>query len=607
MAIRMRQSASSIRKPQSSDGIRPKTDDNSLEAVIASALVALGPRNNACYTPKQTADVPVRRIATRDNVIESPFERAALGVDVDVKPLRDDTHEIRHLRSIAKVLDERVEALQEKWDDEDGFDVDDISPLEEMGAEAMSAMLDEFSHSNSAPAPVTVGGQHPGPNRSPEKNHVQEHSYLDYIYSGADDLFIHKLTGRTFCPRAFERMFKPILPTRNVDELLTTAEFYDNIYAGLRLVPGAGHTVDIDGMRLFNIYRGADFLAVRGDIAPFDGFVEHLFQGMAPQAEIFLDCLAWIYQNLGKRLGYLLVFCTPSMENTVVLSGLMEVLNGKSNTVYADSSMLAYPHNDWMLSAKLIILQRLSSSKPAMEKVGSLINSPQQWINPKRSDQYSIQSVANVVSFVQKIDTLSAFPHPSQIALLSLNDKALSALRTTEFRDWFDGDGKAYVLEALLSRDVSHFTPLSPPLGLLLAKGQAAMTLSPVEDYLQEALDADIAPMACELVNINRVVDYLNDEKMLRTNATEVRNALNNMGAVNIGQKRINGKKPNIWALDNYEQWKNASEALIASTYVDPFAQNNRSNKVPTSTIMSGKVIPSLDRPQPRIPGLDDL
>jgi len=215
-------------------------------------------------------------------------------------------------------------------------------------------------------------------------------------------------------------MFKSILPCKGIDELLTRVEFNDNIYAGLRLVPGAGVTVEIDGLRLFNIYRGVNFAPTKGDTLAFDTFVEHLFQGVTPNAEIFLDCLAWICQNPSQRLGYLLVFFSPEMENTVMLSFVMEILNGKSNTAYIDSAMLGYSHNDWLLSAKLIIIQRLSSSRPAMEKVGSLINSPQQWINPKRSDQYPIQSVANVTGFIQKIDTLSAYPHPSQMPYCQL-------------------------------------------------------------------------------------------------------------------------------------------------------------------------------------------
>jgi len=260
----------------------------------------------------------------------------------------------------------------------------------------------------------------PSPDYRTANNSVQEHPYLDYIYSAADDVFIHKGVGHTLAPRAFERMFKSILPCKGIDELLTRVEFNDNIYAGLRLVPGAGVTVEIDGLRLFNIYRGVNFAPTKGDTLAFDTFVEHLFQGVTPNAEIFLDCLAWICQNPSQRLGYLLVFFSPEMENTVMLSFVMEILNGKSNTAYIDSAMLGYSHNDWLLSAKLIIIQRLSSSRPAMEKVGSLINSPQQWINPKRSDQYPIQSVANVTGFIQKIDTLSAYPHPSQMPYCQL-------------------------------------------------------------------------------------------------------------------------------------------------------------------------------------------
>lgn len=565
MVIRARTPTPSLSTAILSGSTQPKPAEVSPTTALEQMPASAEPASDAVL---HTADASGRHIVMLDEVTESLFERAALNIDPELD--RKNPYEARHLRSILKQLEQRRGEKQEELDN-------GIANAAEASTHSPSlASSDNNCTTNRSGDAASANDESSAPVDAPTVSARAEKDYMQYVFSAADDLLIHKLIRRAMSTRAFERYIGPINPYKNLYELLCSPEFMPNMYAGTTLAPNAGATVVENGTRLFNLYRGPGFPPVRGDMALFDGFVRHLFDGCAAQGERLLDILSWTVKNPGERLRFLSVFNTSSMENVVLLSYVMEVLNGADNTVYSDSQMLAYPHNDWLLRATLILVQRLSPSRPAMEKLSSLLNAPQQWINPKRADQFPIKTAANVVAFTQKLDTLSTYPHPGQIALITMNERALDARRSAEFRQWFDQGGKTHVLEKLLKRDLSRFTHLTPPAALLMTSAQTAMTISPVEDYLREAYDAGIAPMACDLVNLNRIVDYLNQEKSLRTTANEVRNALINMGATSLGQKRINNKKPNIWAIRNHGQWAIASEAGIASAYTDPFLQDKK-------------------------------
>jgi phosphopantothenate synthetase len=87
-----------------------------------------------------------------------------------------------------------------------------------------------------------------------------------------------------------------------------------------------------------------------------------------------------------------------------------------------------------------------------------------------------------------------------------------------------------------------------------------------------------IAPMACDLVNVARIVDYLIGTRKQQTTTIAVRHALQRLGARDLGVKPINGKTPQLWAIRNIARWAQASDAEIAANYVDPVKQGRESN-----------------------------
>jgi|GEM_PF-6525718 len=143
-------------------GNKSKATGNSLDAIATSSVIPSFPASadKAFSEPVSSTEKLVRRIFTREDVIETPFERVAL--NVDTLPQNDDAYEMRHRRSIAKMLDGKVEALQEKWDDENRFDIDNNRFVVEADEE-ISTLLEEHFQANSVPVPEALIIKHQPP------------------------------------------------------------------------------------------------------------------------------------------------------------------------------------------------------------------------------------------------------------------------------------------------------------------------------------------------------------------------------------------------------------------------------------------------------------
>jgi hypothetical protein len=61
--------------------------------------------------------------------------------------------------------------------------------------------------------------------------------------------------------------------------------------------------------------------------------------------------------------------------------------------------------------------------------------------------------------------------------------------------------------------------------------------------------------------------------QQIRCTDAEVRRFLRQCGAHSLGQCRVNGARPNLWAVRNIEQWQAATHDDIAEGYVNVFDQ----------------------------------
>ncbi len=144
---------------------------------------------------------------------------------------------------------------------------------------------------------------------------------------------------------------------------------------------------------------------------------------------------------------------------------------------------------------------------------------------------------------------------------------------------WFMGEGRRYVLDFLLTRDLSHYNP----------RGRAPLTTShqalvvqardPQIAYLHHAFEAQEPPFACDLVVVKHVVDHINSIGRVRLTTRTVEDFLRDIGALHLQRqyRLIAGHdgRSHVWAIREPESWQgDVSVELVRNAYVHPDEQS---------------------------------
>lgn len=408
-------------------------------------------------------------------------------------------------------------------------------------------------------------------------------SRFDYDYLAELERFVHRKSLAVYTERGFERQMGSSLGAKNVAELICSESYANNVYANTILAPGQPQAVVREKRRLLNTYRGPDAKPSEGWTAVFEATFEHLVRDESTRTYL-LKHFATLVRHPGQRQGVLLVLKSNNPENLKELQLILQAIVGQRHVLFADEATMALQFNDYLRQALVVILPRMPRTRSALLRVDSLVNSPEILINPKREDAYRIDNLINVVACIKDLAELSGYPDLRDVVVIPISDEPWAGESKRLSEVLAQPQFVSSTLYALRRQPIHDFdartSPHRPALGL---EGER-LSMSATESYLREAAEGQLAPMLCDLVVINPLVDFLNKAKSLRTNVSEVRDALVNMGAKNLGQKRINGKKPNVWAHRNLERWEVATEAAISQAYVDPFEQEP-SNRAPAKAV----------------------
>ncbi|KAB7623406.1 primase-helicase family protein [Alkalilimnicola sp. S0819] len=392
-----------------------------------------------------------------------------------------------------------------------------------------------------------------------------------FVYVAAVDGMVNTETGEIMPFRAFCRLFQ-----EHLDENLGLCErilFRDpglaQKYVGFVLDPGAPHKVMRHGKPYLNTYRPPAFAAAEGDIAPFLDLVARLFDGEEEATRFFLDWTAYQLQHPGQKLPYAITLVGGPDIGKSLLGRMVAELVGARNTIHLRASDLVAKHNDCFLAARLGILDDMDRMSGTVARAFKrLVTSTQIWIEPKHAKGFSIPNVISFLAFARRREDVTVEEADKHNWVFVSDAAPLDYQDAGELLAWFFGEGRCYVLHALRSRDLTEFSPYAPPPAQPGHAELAAMSRSPTEDYLREALEGGMAPLEKDIVILSEVTDFLRTERNMITTITEVRKALVAIGGLRLGQKRLfgpDGPKPNVWAIRRHAHWQNASEDAIAA------------------------------------------
>lgn len=195
-------------------------------------------------------------------------------------------------------------------------------------------------------------------------------------------------------------------------------------------------------------------------------------------------------------------------------------------------------------------------------------------INSKHVPEYSIQNAANIFACANHDDVAHLDPDDRRVFSWISQAQKRDPDFYGELCQWFyEGEGGGILLHYLRQRNISSFNPRAAPLRTESRAQLIVNSLSEAERFLLEALESYAPPFAADLCTARELLQYLR-EYHIRALDVEIRRFLHDHG-VSLGQHRIHGARPCLWAIRNFEHWRAASAQDIAAGYISPFDQNS--------------------------------
>ena len=398
----------------------------------------------------------------------------------------------------------------------------------------------------------------------------------DFNYVGTIDRFRHRVSGELFKERALLNLHWRDMPSRmrNEDALYTPALGIHQ-YAGLCFIPGGHENVILNGQLCLNTWQPLNITACQGDPGPFLDLVACIFDGAPIAIEFFLNAIASLIQAPTKKWAFMILIIGAQGVGKSILCEMIAELIGRRNTAFPTVEAIKGNFTGWLLNAQLVVVHELEKmSRDVGTRLKHWITSDSLLINAKNVPEFYIKNYANII----------ACSNHSDIAHLDDDDRRMFAWtsqaqkRAPEYYaglcNWFfNGAGSGIVLDFLKTRDLTGFNPNAAPPKTQGRERLITNSRSEADNFLRDALESSSPPFACDLCTASEVLQFLRVHQ-IRCSDGEVRRFLQQCGAVSLGQIRIRGTRPNLWAIRNAEVWTKADHDDIANVFVNVFDQN---------------------------------
>jgi hypothetical protein len=398
-----------------------------------------------------------------------------------------------------------------------------------------------------------------------------------YVYIKARDQFFDRQTRDFHTLRALGRAHADELPraTSPTEFFLSGPDAVQKA-DGVTFWPGQSEFVEEDGGTRLNLWRDPGLVARAGCVEPFTQHVERMLDGDETAINFVLDFFAHLVQRPGQKMRFALLIIGSQGTGKSMLANFAQALVGKDNTKTLGPMALVADHNEWVQAAQLALVHELvgDKSRTAAARLKELITEDTILVNPTGVSAYEVRNQANFILLSNEDDAAKLDPDDRRYFVWK--SRATQHPDPDYYRQlqaWFDGDGKEYVLHFLLTRDLSRFDPFRAPPKTEARAELVDASRDPHHEYLRDRLQAVQAPFACDLVTLADLRDYLAVHKQMRLDTKALAKILKTLGAEELGQKRINGTKPRIWAVRNLERWAVATEQEITGAFYKPEAQ----------------------------------
>ena len=342
----------------------------------------------------------------------------------------------------------------------------------------------------------------------------------EYTYIANLHTYYQRKSREFIKPEAFVSLFQHL--DSDIKERALSGEGVPKM-TGLKFDPGQPEAFAQDGATYLNLWQGLTDYGTPGDHTPWLKHVEALVPAEAERHHL-IDWMAFTIQHPGIKINHGCVINGPQgAGKDSMLWPLVQALGRHSKDVPAGALLSDF--NDWVMDSKLVIVQEvdLGNHKDAVRvsnQLKSVLAAPPEEIriNRKGIPEFYIRNICSLIMLTNESDPIRItqgdrryFVIETPLRVTDDNNAPIPGWEQyfESFWQWMEGGGWRYVVNYLMTHDVSRFKPKSPP-PMTEAKAEVIKAgYSPLGRMLVHMLEDGVGPMEGEVTTVEAIQQWL--------------------------------------------------------------------------------------------------
>jgi hypothetical protein len=402
----------------------------------------------------------------------------------------------------------------------------------------------------------------------------------DWIYDSMDDRFLHLGTKITMTQQAFNTTYsRNALTKSDIIEgkskpSASPVELAVNVYQiatvyGSMYAPGRDDVFKYNGVMVANTYAEKQVPEIPDEYRAIDkraiqrikDHIKHLIEDPREQ-RIFLDWLAWVVQNPGKRVNWALLLQGVEGDGKSFFAFLIKTVMGMANVRMMNANVLEGAFTGWAHGQCVAVIEepRLHGHNKydIINRIKPYITNETVEIHPKGRDPYNVDNTTNYFLPTNFRDALpinendrrycvmfSRWQSRAELIEFNLENPTYYADLYSTIRDCAGG-----LRRWLLEHEVSDDFPAGGDAPV--TKAHAYMVDASTHDMIRglneviaEGLYADISK---DIVNVTMLSDALIGRNVDMPQTSAISRTMENAGYVSLGQIKIDNAVARYWS-----------------------------------------------------------
>jgi|11BtaG_2_1085332.scaffolds.fasta_scaffold03677_4 hypothetical protein len=374
--------------------------------------------------------------------------------------------------------------------------------------------------------------------------------------------------------------------------------------------------IEVNKNKYLNSYQPHDLVAEKGDVSLLYELLNHVFNNDKDYINHFLDYVSYPLKNPGAKIRHALIIVSTSYQfGKGTLWRMIGEIYG-ANSLAIDVLQALDKSKGYTQKAQMVLIDEMQSVGDFSEG-RSLLNDLKRIITEKEvssrelyKDYRIVKTCANYILFSNNKNALALKPNEVRYWVYITERPRANQEFYTKIHKWLDDGGAAAILYELLNREISPkfdpnaIAPKTPFLGQMSTAGEHPLTAL-IRKRFEEKQTPFITSSGKEIdvIGSTELFEWLKNNNLLgRARINDVSNALEQIGARNLGQCRIKVrsynpenfahnysnannpdhetkvdyqiKKPTLYLLNKLDELVNLDPQQIAEEYYRPIDTN---------------------------------